>query len=95
MPENRDNRSNRNHEWKGDAVAESPSGQSEAAADRVAGREAEVHPRESPPPNMGRFQPRKLTPEDDREIDAEKREEAIERHAKDRAAGTGTAPKNL
>jgi hypothetical protein len=76
-------------------VAESEPGESEAGADRVAGREAAVHPRESPPPNPGRFQPRKLTPEDDREIDAEKQEEAIERHADDRAAGTGTAPKNM
>lgn len=86
MPDNR---------WKGDAVAESPAGESEAAADRVAGREPEVHPRESPPPNAGRFQPKKSTPADDREIQAEKQEEAIERHADDRAAGTGTAPKNL
>ncbi|MES1210203.1 MAG: hypothetical protein ABUS79_30060 [Pseudomonadota bacterium] len=81
--------------WKGDAVADAPPGESEAAADRVAGREASVHPRESPPPNPGRFQPRKLTPEDDREIDAEKREEAIEQHAEDRHTGNGTAPKNM
>ncbi len=81
--------------WKGDAVADAPPGESEAAADRVAGREASAHPRESPPPNAGRFQPRKLTPEDDREIDAEKREEAIERHAEDRQSGNGTAPKNM
>ena len=81
--------------WKGDAVADAPAGESEAAADRVAGREASVHPREPPPPNPGRFQPRKLTPEDDREIDAEKREEAIERHAEDRQTGNGTAPKNM
>ncbi|HSS40821.1 MAG TPA: chemotaxis protein CheB [Polyangia bacterium] len=81
--------------WKGDAVADAPSGESEASADRVAGREASVHPRESPPPNPGRFQPRRLTPEDDREIDAEKREEAIERHAEDRQTGNGTAPKNM
>lgn len=85
MPENK---------WKGDAVAESPPGQSEAAADRVAGREASPNPRESPPPNLGRYQPKKSTPEDDREIQAEKQQEAIERHAEDRAAGTGTAPKN-
>jgi hypothetical protein len=76
-------------------VAESPPGESEAGADRVAGREAAVHPRESPPPNPGRFQPKKSTPEDDREIQAEKQEEAIEQHADDRAAGTGTAPKNM
>ncbi|HVV16316.1 MAG TPA: hypothetical protein VHH90_03860 [Polyangia bacterium] len=81
--------------WKGDAVADAPPGESEAAADRVAGREASVNPRESPPPNPGRFQPRKLTPEDDREIDAEKREEAIERHAEDRQTGNGTAPQNM
>jgi hypothetical protein len=81
--------------WKGDAVADAPPGESETAADRVAGREASVHPREAPPPNPGRFQPRKLTPEDDREIDAEKREEAIERHAEDRRTGNGTAPKNM
>lgn len=81
--------------WKGDAVADAPPGESEAAADRVAGREASVHPRQPPPPNPGRFQPRKLTPEDDREIDAEKREEAIEQHAEDRQTGNGTAPKNL
>jgi len=82
-------------QWKGDAVADAPAGESEAAADRVAVREASPHPRESPPPNPGRFQPRKLTPEDDREIDAEKREEAIERHAEDRQTGNGTAPKNM
>jgi two-component system, chemotaxis family, protein-glutamate methylesterase/glutaminase len=81
--------------WKGDAVADAPPGESEAAADRVAGREVSVHPRQSPPPDTGRFQPRKLTPEDDREIDAEKREEAIERHAEDRQTGNGTAPKNM
>ncbi len=81
--------------WKGDAVADAPPGESEAAADRVAGREASVHPRQPPPPNPGRFQPRKLTPEDDREIDAEKREEAIEQHAEDRETGNGTAPKNM
>lgn len=82
-------------QWKGDAVADAPAGESEAAADRVGGREASVHPRQPPPPNPGRFQPRKLTPEDDREIDAEKREEAIERHAEDRQTGNGTAPKNM
>ncbi len=81
--------------WKGDAVAESPPGESEAAADRVAGREPVVHPRESPPPDAGRYQPKKSTPADDREIQAEKQEEAIEQHAEDRQAGTGTAPKNL
>jgi hypothetical protein len=81
--------------WKGDAVAEAPAGESEAAADRVAGREPAVHPRESPPPDPGRFQPRKLSPEDDREIDDEKREAAIEQHADDRATGNGTAPKNI
>ena len=80
--------------WKGDAVAESPPGESEAAADRVAGRDAEANRRQSPPPDTGRYQPKKSTPEDDREIQAEKQQEAIERHAEDRAAGTGTAPKN-
>ncbi len=83
------------NQWKGDAVAESPPGESEAAADRVAGREKSAHPREEPPPDPGRYQPKKSTPEDDREIQAEKREEAVEQHAEDRAAGTGTAPKNM
>ncbi len=81
--------------WKGDAVAESPPGQSEAAADRAAGREPSTHPREAPPPDPGRYQPKKSTPEDDREIQAEKQQEAVEQHAEDRANGTGTAPKNL
>jgi hypothetical protein len=81
--------------WKGDAVAESPPGESEAAADRVAGREASPHPRESPPPNPGRYQPRKLSPEDAREIEEEKRQAAVEQHEEDRENGSGTAPKNM
>jgi two-component system chemotaxis response regulator CheB len=81
--------------WKGDAVAGAPPGESEAAADRVAGREASAHPRESPPANRGRYQPRKLSPEDAREIEEEKRQAAVEQHAEDRQTGNGTAPKNL
>jgi hypothetical protein len=82
--------------WKGDAVAEAPEGEAEAGADRAAGREPVVEPIESPPPaDPGRFQPRKSTPEDDREIQREKRQAAIEQHAEDREEGTGTAPKNM
>jgi hypothetical protein len=81
--------------WKGDAVAEASPGESEAAADRVAGREASAHPRPSPPPNRGRYQPRKLSPEDAREIEEEKRQAAVEQHEDDRHTGNGTAPKNM
>ena len=81
--------------WKGDAVAEASPGESEAAADRVAGREASPHPRPSPPPNRGRYQPRKLSPEDAREIEEEKRQAAVEQHEDDRHTGNGTAPKNM
>jgi len=81
--------------WKGDAVAKAPPGESEAAADRVAGREASAHPRESPPANPGRYQPRKLSPEEAREIEEEKRQAAAEQHEEDRESGNGTAPKNL
>lgn len=85
-------------DWKGDEVADAPPGDAEAAADRAAGRgpfdarraqeEREAVENAEPAPTA------RLSRENRREQEL-KREAAVEDHAADRAAGTGTAPKKI
>jgi hypothetical protein len=84
--------------WKGDAVEEAPDGAAEEAAARAEGNEPVPVDAANAPETLDDDElvaPRRMSADDERENVEEKREAAAEDHARDRAQGTGTAPKNL
>jgi hypothetical protein len=84
--------------WKGDEVGRKPGGQAEAAAERAEGRSPVPAPdgRQASDQDPSRaHRPQPSPTGDDEENREEKRQAAEEQHADDRAAGTGTAPKNI
>jgi hypothetical protein len=91
--------------WKGDEVTDKTHGQAEAAAERAAGRGRVPAAVSSGEPSEDRGRPdqaasvqgtgQKTDAAEADEIQEEKRQAAVEQHQEDRAAGTGTAPKNI
>ncbi len=89
--------------WKGDEVTDKTGGQAEAAAERAAGRGPvsgasakgdRSEDRGRPDHGPHRTAKKVDAGEADRIAEA-KRQAAAEQHEADRAAGTGTAPKNI
>jgi hypothetical protein len=91
--------------WKGDEVTDKTGGEGEAAAERAGGRGPVAGAAANGEPSADRGRPGQAasvqriggkvdTAEAD-QIQEEKRQAAVEQHQEDRAAGTGTAPKNI
>jgi hypothetical protein len=80
--------------WHGEEVADAPGDQAERDADFGAGR-APGPAREEELASDELTEPRRMSPDDERENQEEKREAAAGDHADDRAAGVKRSPKSL
>lgn len=98
--------SSRNGHWKGDEVTDKTGGQAEAGAGRATGRGAitgaegavgdrSEHRGRPEGAASGHRSGKNVETAEADQIQEEKRQAAVEQHEEDRAAGTGTAPKNI